>query len=83
MGEDLVQRVYTAAKRGFKFLAGAQCVNLAKLHDRYAVAITRSLFQIMGGQENGDIFLPADGLQILPQICPADRIESGGRFIQK
>ena len=52
VGEDVIQRV-AAAKRAFEFFAGAQCNQLAQVHDRDAITMALRLLQIMGGEEQG------------------------------
>src|ERR1019366_6472202 len=81
--EDLIQRVDAAAQRGLEFLAGAQRIQLAQVHDGDAIAMALRLLQIMSGEEQcGAVVGPQIG-EMFPDSVARNRVEPDGRLIEE
>src|ERR1039458_2457851 len=83
MQKDLIQRVAANAQGGLKFLQGAQCGQLAHVHNRYAIAMALGIFQVMGGQKQSGAVVITQIDQVFPDSVPCNRIKPDGRLIEE
>src|ERR1035438_6772257 len=81
--EDLIQRVAAVAKRGLKFFAGAQRIQLAQVHDRDAITMALRFLQVMGGEEQGRAIVGPQINQMFPNRVARNRVQPDGRFIKE
>src|ERR1022692_1044650 len=81
MHEDLIQRMTACAERRLKFFQGAQCGQLAHVHDRDAITMVFGIFQVMGGQEQGRAVLVTQIDQVFPHCVAGNRVKPNCRLI--
>src|ERR1035437_4931946 len=83
MHEDLIQRMAACAEGPLKFFQGAQCGQLAHVHDRDAIAMAFGVLQVMGGQEQGGAVLVTQVDQVFPDCVAGNRVKPDGRLIEE
>jgi hypothetical protein len=76
-GQDTVAGLRLEDVRG----GGGDETSLAE--DADAVAELVGLFQVLGGQQDGHAVGDGQCADLVPQAAAADRVESGGGFVQK
>src|SRR3979409_583832 len=64
---------------GFDLLRGSQGHHVTAIHDADPVRLL-GLLEVVRGQEQGGVVLPADLGQVGPEVSPAGRVEAGGRL---
>ena len=57
--------------------------DFASVEDGDLVAELVGLFEVLGGEEEGDAVLAVESLDVVPEVLPGDGVESGGRFVEE